>query len=108
MAKEGYCGGMNGQFGRKLLLILTFLLFLTPTTFAQDSTEEDSGFFASILERLGIGGEELPEGEEPEPLIDPVFVPPIIAGVALGIAGILIFLGYQAPPPKRDPFNRRL
>ncbi len=96
------------KLGRKLLLILTLCLLLTPTAFAQDSDEEDAGFFTSLLQRLGIGEQELEEGEEAPPLIDPQFIPPIVAGIALGVAGTLIFLGYQAPPPKRDPFNRRL
>jgi hypothetical protein len=108
----GYLGGMMSykrvQFGRKLLLIVALLLFMTPAAYAQSADEAETGFFTSILQRLGIGGDDLPEGVEPEPLINPVYVTPILAGVALGGAGILIFLGYQPPLPKRDPFNRRL
>ncbi len=108
----GYGGGMMWRttfnFGRKILILLTLLLCVTAPVHAQDEIEEETGFVTSILQRLGIGGEALPEGEEPEPIINPLFVPPILAGVALGVAGILIFLGYQAPAPKRDPFNRRL
>lgn len=96
------------RIGRILTFFLALLLLLPSTAAAQDDTAEETGFFTSILQRLGIGGDELPEEEEPEPLIDPQFIPPVIAGIALGVAGVLVFLGFQAPPPKRDPFNRRL
>ena len=95
---------MLGMFGRILLLTLLLICCFPITAFAQE--EEEPGFFTSVLERLGIGGNN-EEGIPDEPLIDPAYIPPFVAGIALGIAGILIYLGYQPPPPKRDPFNRR-